>query len=241
MKGRVWKYIRNYRFNSLFVRTYLLILALAILPLAGVSLYLARYFQQVAVRQTITINESETDQTRAAFDQLVNQVYRLIADIGTNYKVLGFMTAGEGELTSDERFFLFQDIDTELLHPFRSMVGVRTVNIASFSNGLIISSDRGMLDMRGTETLTALQAEVAARRGRVGWFGLRTVGYPNSEQVLSLYWRMPPHTDELLGTVFVEFEPDSLRRVLAVPGEGNYQPFLLDEVDMVLFLSLIHI
>jgi hypothetical protein len=121
MRSRIWTYVRNYRFNSLFVRTYLLILALAILPLAGVSFYLARYYQEAATRQTMTVSESEAAQIRASFDQLVTQVYRLIADIGTNYKVLGLMTAEPGALSSEERYFLHRDIDQELLHSFRSM------------------------------------------------------------------------------------------------------------------------
>ncbi|MFW5776275.1 MAG: sensor histidine kinase [Spirochaetota bacterium] len=234
MRSRIWKYVRSYRFNSLFVRTYLLILVLAIVPLAGVSYYLARYYQEAAIRQTVTVNESEAAQIRASFDQLVTQVYRLIADIGTNYKVLGFMTAEQGALSTDERYFLHRDIDMELLHPFRSMPVVHTVNLAAFESGLTISSDRGMRDIYGTDELLELENQLAAHHGRVGWFGVRTTDYPTREHRLTLYWRLPPHTPELLGTVFVEFNSDALRRLLSATDAAGFQTLLLDESETIL-------
>ncbi|MFP4550897.1 MAG: hypothetical protein ACLFNT_08840, partial [Spirochaetales bacterium] len=237
MRPRIWDLVRSYKFNSIFVRTYLLIVALAIVPLAGVSFYVARYFERVATTQMVDVNELEADQIRATFDQLVTQIYQLIARMGTNHRVLGFMTAETELLSSEERFFLYQDIDEELLHQFRIMPIVNTVNLVSFGNDLLISSDRGLVAIGTSNELEALNAELDAWRGRVGWFSLRTNTFPFEERRLALYWRLPPHTDERLGVVYIEFETDGLRRVLSVGDAHAYSVLLVDESDRILYAS----
>ncbi len=237
MKPRIWELVRSYKFNSIFVRTYLLILALVVLPLAGVMFYTARYFERVATSQVIGVNELEADQVRASFDQLVTQIYQLIADMGTNHRILGFMTAEAGSLSSEDRFFLYQQVDEELLHQFRIMPIVNTVNLVSFGNDLIISSDRGLRAIGTAGEIEALSAELDLWSGRVGWFSLRTSTYPFEDRRLTLYWRLPPHTDERLGVVYIEFETDGLKRVLSVGDAHDYSILLVDQNERILYAS----
>lgn len=230
----VWRLIRNYRFNSIFVRTYSLILALAVVPLAGVAVYFSQYFQRVATEQLVSVSELEAHQVRASFDQAVLQIYQLIGDMGTHHLVLRFMSAESGTLGNEERYFLYEDINRELLHPFRATPLVRTINLVSFSARLRISSQAGLRLAGEQEIISGLATLVQENPGRVGWFGLRRETYPYEEDYLTLFWRLPPHTRELLGVVYVEFETDAVRRMLSPDTSELYTVLLVDERGTVL-------
>jgi two-component system sensor histidine kinase YesM len=69
-KRGIWYYIRNYRFQSIFVRNFIIVLLLVILPLTGMSSFLYRSSNQIIESEIRQVNQSSLYRVRDTLDTL---------------------------------------------------------------------------------------------------------------------------------------------------------------------------
>ncbi|UKS27891.1 sensor histidine kinase [Paenibacillus sp. HWE-109] len=90
-KRGIWYYIQNYRFQSIFVRNFMIILVLVILPLAGMSSFLYRSSHQIINGEVSQVNKSSLYRVRDILDVLFRETSMLSTQISQQMDTQLFM------------------------------------------------------------------------------------------------------------------------------------------------------
>jgi len=87
----IWYYIQNYRFQSIFVRNFIIVLVLVILPLAGMSSFLYRSSNQVVESEISQVNMNSLYRVRDILDVLFRETNLLATQISQQTETQLFM------------------------------------------------------------------------------------------------------------------------------------------------------
>lgn len=90
-KRGIWYYIQNYRFQSIFVRNFIIVLALVILPLAAMSSFLYRSSNQVVESEISQVNINSINRVRDILDVLFRETNMLATQISQQTETQLFM------------------------------------------------------------------------------------------------------------------------------------------------------
>jgi len=90
-KRGIWHFIQNYRFQSIFVRNFAIILVLVILPLAGMSSFLYRSSNQVVESEISQVNMNSLYRVRDILDVLFRETNLLATQISQQTDTQLFM------------------------------------------------------------------------------------------------------------------------------------------------------
>jgi len=90
-KRGIWYFIQNYRFQSIFVRNFAIILVLVILPLAGMSSFLYRSSNQVVESEISQVNMNSLYRVRDILDVLFKETNLLATQISQQTDTQLFM------------------------------------------------------------------------------------------------------------------------------------------------------
>lgn len=76
-RSNIWKYIRNYKFNSLFIRYFLMIMCSAIIPLVLVAVLLNSFYYNALEEEISNTYKNSISQTRDSLETVLYEIHRL--------------------------------------------------------------------------------------------------------------------------------------------------------------------
>jgi two-component system sensor histidine kinase YesM len=87
----IWHSIRNYRFNSIFIRNFLLIVLLITLPVVGISKLVYDNSNRIVENEIININDSSLYRITVQLNEIFNGLNRLATLLSQQSKIQMFM------------------------------------------------------------------------------------------------------------------------------------------------------
>lgn len=93
-KAKAWQYVKQYKFNSIFLRSFILIVLLIILPLGGISLFVYQYNDSIMRDEIKKASQSELARTRDVVDMILSEIEILAVRIDSDPDVELFFRSG---------------------------------------------------------------------------------------------------------------------------------------------------
>ena len=86
----VWKYIKNYKFSSLFFKNFLLILLLVVMPLLIVSMVTYIYSGRILEEEVKKANTRSLLKVQGTMDMIQDEIGRITVQLANDYDVIRF-------------------------------------------------------------------------------------------------------------------------------------------------------
>lgn len=89
---KLWSYIRHYKFNSILLRNFILIMTMIIVPLVGISVYVYEHNDANMRAEIERSAENELARTRDSVDMILSEAERLSVRIKSDPDVMLFLS-----------------------------------------------------------------------------------------------------------------------------------------------------
>lgn len=86
-KNSLWSYIKNYKFRSIFIKNFLVVLLLIMVPLAGLHVLVFRYIDGAMREEISRASLGELIRIRDSIDIVISEAERLSIRLGSNQDV----------------------------------------------------------------------------------------------------------------------------------------------------------
>lgn len=141
----IWHYVKNYKFNSIFIKNFIIILLLIVLPLTGISVLVYNYYYGVMKEEIGAANMNSLSRVRDMVDMISLEVDKLAVRISSDTDVEMFLgnkpeTRGSIDFGTIE---LIQKINKTLNTSTITSDYIDSIFIYSQNKDYIITSTRG--------------------------------------------------------------------------------------------------
>lgn len=141
-KGSViWKYIQNYKFNSLFIKNFLLILISVVLPLVGVSIGVYGYYGSILREEIGAAHINSLSKVRDMMDMVMQEVDRLSIRIASDREVAQFINLDKEEFPDYYTINILQNISNTI--SISASDYIDSIYVYSEKSNFILTSTRG--------------------------------------------------------------------------------------------------
>jgi len=94
-KVGIWKSIRKYKLNSVFVKNFVFILLLIMLPLSVITLFIYRYFNEITEEEIKNMHQASLIKVKDTTDMIINECNTISLRIITDNNTLLYMLSSE--------------------------------------------------------------------------------------------------------------------------------------------------
>jgi len=146
MKNRlgIWQYIKSYRFNSIFIKNLFMIILIVIIPLAGMSMAVYRYSNNVMGEEVRDANRYALYRVRDMVDMLVRGIDEMAIKIASDTDINDFINNPRpgipDYITIKREIDIFNNISiTNTISAY-----IHSIYVYSEASGYLISSWKGI-------------------------------------------------------------------------------------------------
>ncbi|NJD03739.1 MAG: hypothetical protein FIA99_14345 [Ruminiclostridium sp.] len=230
-KQGIWYYIKNYRFNSLLIKNFLLILLLIILPIAITSLIIYKNMYAVVEEEISTININSLNRVKDVTDAIFQDLDRIATEISIIPEVNSFLRSSEELYDSEEAYKKIHDY----LNTFALIYSyIDSINVFSTKNNYVISNiSSGYIDNFRDRSLYDIYMQ---RADNSPWIQFRSKNniYPYQ---ISLIRPAHIYGKDKLGAVVVNVNVDELGKLINRTDETLDTIIIVNEYDTVIYSS----
>ncbi len=136
-KNSIWYYIKNYKFNSIFIKNFILIMIVVVLPLAGLSVLVYRYYNTIMKDEIAASNMNVLNKVGDMFDMIMRENDKLSVRIATDSRVLKYLSSSKPE-----------NINYGTLEEYKNIynaLGVSAITSDYISSTYLYSQKRGQI------------------------------------------------------------------------------------------------
>lgn len=220
----------DYRFNSLLVKNFVVIMMVLLVTFAGLGLLVTRQMDVILTREVATINENSLNQTKERIDTLMNEVAQISGQMSLDDDIMMFLLSG-----SDGK------MDKEVMYRTKERIKmyagifeyIDSVYVYSKKNGYVLTSNGGdkledFADTTWYENLTDRIYEPSRMISR-----LKNGNYP----VLLSYIQPIRLTQmQFLGGIIVNIDVDKLDEQFGTESEQTL--LIVDDRENVIFSNV---
>lgn len=227
----LWWLIGRYRFNSVFVRNFVIIVLIFLVPIAAIGVFFYAYATDVVETEMRSRNLQDARRYRDITDAYMLQMQHLVLNLATDTDVNAFLFENEANVANSlELYSIVQDM-AQMRGLVTAIGYIDSIVIYSVNNGYVLSLD-GARAASDTADGSWLR-EFERRRERRGmWFVLRT--NPEDEAVLSLFWNVYLY-DRLDGVIVINIDPAAFGSFLQAREEGGVHLSIFDNEGTLLY------
>lgn len=229
----LWFSIRHYRFNSVFVRNFLLIVLLFLVPIMAIGLFFYRFSTEVIEDQMLSRSSYEAVRYRDITDAYLLQIQHLVLNLATDPDVNAFLFESKENLAAS--FELFDTVrDMEKLGRLVRAIGhIDSIYIYSINNEHVLTLD-GAQPAESHSDREWIDAFRENRDVRGIWFLPRDAS--DDRAFLSVLWNIYLY-DRLDGTMVINVDLRELGRVIQSEDPGEVTMTLQDDRGRVLYTN----
>lgn len=211
-KGKLRKYIENYKFNSLFFKNLMLLLVLIIVPLAGTVMLSYYAYGNMKENEIRVFNERVTADAYSDLERILKEARTELMYIGFNSNVELYMYDTD-EIR--ELNYKVQSIQELIKLPVLSKAYIDSIYIYSLKNGRVITI-QGISDFESFPDKEALDAYLSCEEGeaQVLITENNVKGYPR--QQISIFQDVK-YGSERNGITVMNLDIDNLAKEITVP------------------------
>ena len=227
-RKNIWYYIKNYKFNSLFFRSFMLILLLLLIPFLTLSFLYSYNLTKITNDQIALENSSLAEGVKNALDTVIQECETLSVHIASNENVRMFMLNDWFNDTQSGSFGDFTQFINALPMIYRY---VDSVYIFSELNGEVFAGERKTMlqDLRDDNWVEAYMSD-NSRTGSI----IPRVKNNNFPQLISII--KPVYIEnEKMGAVVLNINSPSLYKTMITDRYKKGQEiYLVDENGRIL-------
>lgn len=211
-KGKLGIFFANYRFNSMFFKIFLLILALIFVPLSGASILAYYTYNNMRQNQTEAYQERVNLELYTKLEKIIKEAESQLIHIGFNTNVEMFMYDTEELKQLNYKIANIQEL---LMFPVITKNYVRNVYVYSAENHKVISmygatDFDSCIDRQCLETYLNSEEENRSVMGTTGW----KHGY--AENQLSIFHEIR-YGEAYSGLAVMNLDMEALQKELGIP------------------------
>jgi two-component system, sensor histidine kinase YesM len=228
-----WKYIKNYKFNSILVRNFILIFLLFLLPILGAGIFFYSDARRTIQQELVTQNRREATRLRDIVDSHVYQVFNLILNFSRVDEISALLYEESDDVLNTMELIELID-DLSILHRTMSAYGyIRSMYLYSPHNGFILSTNGAQTidTFSDTEWLSSFEKNKHLRKL---WFENREAYY--GEDLLTVFWNMYEF-ERLKGVVLVNLDLEEFGRFIESKDDSVKDVYLYDQEETIFYSS----
>ncbi|AEE97814.1 sensor histidine kinase [Mahella australiensis] len=228
-KTEIWRYIKNYKFNSIFVKNFILVLLLIILPLVGLSIGVYGYYNNLMQGEMRELNANALSKVRDMVDVMIRETDKQSLNIASDQDVQWFLMFPMDYASADDIYNKTQAVNRNI-----NMV----VNSSDYIDSIYIYSERNdfVLSTRGNGTLSDFYDKswhtsyTTNKNDMFYWNELRQGADATGviHKYISIYRTINPFDRKSEGTVVININVERLGGLF-----GNVTPERFENVFMV--------
>ena len=230
-KQGIWYYVKNYRFNSLLIKNFLLILLLIILPIAVTGLLVYNNMHTVVEEEISTININSLNRVKDVTDAIFQDLDRMATEITIIPEVSSFLRSSEESYDTNEVYNKIHDY----LSSFAVIYSyIDSINVFSTRNNFVISNmSSGYIENFRDRNLYDIYMQ---RGDNSPWIQFRSSNniYP---YLISLIRPAHIYAKDKLGAVVVNINVDELGKLINRTGETLDIIIIVNEDDTIIYSS----
>ena len=231
LRQGIWKYIKNYKLQSVFVKYFLLLIILLVIPISA-FFFISNYIYDKAFEAEMRGASSNfISQVSIIMDETVNNVSNQLNFMSTDNNLLFFMSS------EDENDYSSYDTNLikYLMEIFRvNFSYIENVHIYSAKSNRVISlHGGGMLDTIDDNTW---YEEYKENHEKHYWISKRNIGADNSRKIISIF-QVVKNFNEVVGVIVANIDMYELLPSI-IPEDSNFESLVfLDNYGNELFSS----
>ncbi len=238
-KTAIWKYIKEYRLNSIFVKNFVLILLIVMLPLSIITMFIYSYFNRVMEDELKNVNKASLVKVRDTTDMIIRECNNIGLRVISDTNTLLYMLSSES--ISDE-VILPNPVDY-LKYMIQSFTltndYIDSIYIFSRKKNYVISN-RSSADLDYFFDRSWYETYMNKGKEKIFWMDARktqTSSVSNTHSYLSLFRVY----DENAGVVIINIDLAKLGTIINDNGNSNKNMediFILDKDNRVIYNKL---
>lgn len=234
MSRSIWYYIKNYRFNSLFIKNFIIIILLVVIPLLGLSFGVYSYYGEILRDEIAVANESSLLRVKDMVDMIFNEAEKLSVRMASDPGVSKFMT-------------LQQQYDFATIEMFKEALSTISLSTGEYVHSIYVYSankDYVMSSIDGGKSLSMFNDNTWINEySKIGSLAVISMlprkiesadKYPL--QVLSFLLTTPLNGVNKNGAVVVNVDLQRLNQLIINVGKSRTENlYIIDDNDIILF------
>lgn len=229
VKQGIWKYIKSYKLRSVFVKYFLMLVVLLVLPVST-SFFISNYIYNRAFEaEILNTNSNFLSQVSITMDATITDVSNQINFMKADNNLLFFMNS------EDESDYI--SYDTNLI---RYLLEMFHINYSYVENVHLYSAKSNrVISLRGGGTLSTIDdnewyEEYELNHNKNYWISKRVINSKDKNNVITIFQTVKHYNDEI-GLIVVNIDMDKLRPSL-IPEDSSFESlFFLDHFGNLMF------
>ena len=239
-KTGIWYYIKNYKFNSVFIKNFLLITLLVVLPLAGMSIVVYIYYNNVMKEEIGIANTNVLSKVRDMVDMIASETDKLSIRIASDIDVGGFLAYDKPEIPDYDTVLRLQNIDRIISISSITSTYIDSIYVFSKKNNYIITSTRGASEIERFFDTGWNSDNMNKKEQDRFWICARQVKeiYKDGKALnfISAFRTAPFYSQEQMGVVIINIDADKLRQLINnVSNKEHRKMFIVEVGGNILF------
>jgi two-component system, sensor histidine kinase YesM len=231
-KNVIIQYLQDYRYNSILVKSFLLILVLLVCAFMGIMLAVSHKMDSIIAEQVGTMSTTALEKTKDRIDTVMQEVVQISGQLSLDHDVLLFLLPDSKELFSRNRTTVIKD----KIASYSGVLNyIDSIYIYSTKNQYIVTNEDGgsiseFKDYTWYDNLMEREYEPARMISRLK---------ENNYQYLISYIQPIRLTQmQFLGGIIVNIDVSKLDELVISSGDETKENFfIVDERDNIIFSS----
>ncbi|HHY81304.1 MAG TPA: histidine kinase [Clostridiales bacterium] len=238
-RNSIWNYIQDYKFNSLFIKYFLLILLLLILPLVSVSFGIYRLNGSILREEIGAAHVSSLAKVRDIMDMVMKEVDRLSVRISSDRAVERFLSIEKRKFPDYTTIDVLQNVSNII--SISTSDYIYSIYVYSDVSNYIISTSKGGTTLSRFYDNSWLEEFKAKSRHERKWISSRKVEDILTDQVntfITSYYFAPFYSLSKGGVVIVNLDVDKLKSFISNNVDDRIEKiYAVDKDGKILFSS----
>lgn len=248
-RSNVWFYIKHFKIHSIFLRNFLIIVCLMILPVAGMSAAVYVVYDNVIQEEIGAVHHIALSRLRDMIDMTIREVDEFALQVAADEAAARLFAEPRPDAAD---FALFNQINLlrQKITPANKLSGqfINSVYLYADTSGYVLSTNLGLWDALWFLDSGWL-AEYERRKASANyWVSARTakqyVGEQTDRLFLSFFYTAPLDTKNRQGVILVNVDTDRLGKFINNVSEPYLEDiYIADKDGTVLYnrdLSLVN-
>ncbi|MDF2716097.1 MAG: histidine kinase [Paenibacillus sp.] len=251
MKERpnIWFYIKHFKIHSIFLRNFLMIVCLMILPVVGMSTVVYIVYDKIIREEIGTIHRIALSRLRDMIDMTVRELDEFALKIAADQAVGRFFSEPRPDRADFALYVQMNQLRQQIM-PVYKLSGqfIDSVYLYADKSGYVQSTNLGLWDVEWFGD-TGWVSDYERRKASSNfWVSARTakqyVGEQTERHFLSFFYTAPLDTKQRQGVIVVNVDTDRLHKFMNNVGDPYLEDiYIADDNGIVLYnrdLSLIN-
>lgn len=248
-RSNIWFYIKHFNIHSIFLRNFLIIVCLMILPVVGMSTAVYIVYDKIIREEIGTVHHIALSRLRDMIDMAVREVDEFALQIASDQAAGRFLSDPRPD-RADPALYTQMNVLRQKMMPVYKLSGqfINSVYLYADTSGFVQSTNLGLWDAQWFTDSGWIEEYERRKASSNFWLYARTakqyVGEQTERHFLSFFYTAPLGTKNRQGAIVVNIDTNRLDKFINNVGDPYLEDiFIADKSGTVLYnrdLSMIN-